>query len=188
MGNNHWAQKKWLKLRWLLVCLFSGTKRKNKYIHKNHVFAEYGDNCLFQTMKLPNAPQLIRIHNNVKVAADVTFYEHDAINGVFSVIDGKPYQIHGSCIEILDNCFIGGHSIIVGNVRIGPNAIVAAGAVVTKDVPEGVIVAGNPARIIGSFESLHERRKMHECAEKKPYDPRDRVDELWAIFNKQHGL
>lgn len=186
MAKNHWAQKKCLKLKWLLVCLFSGTKRKNKYIHKHHIFAEYGENCLFQTMKLPNAPQLIRIHNNVKVAADVTFYEHDAINGLFSIMDCEDYQIHGNCIEIMDNCFIGGHSIIVGNIRIGPNAIVAAGTVVTKDVPEGVIVAGNPARVIGSFDKLHDKRRKLECGKNKIYDPRDRSEELWELFYRQH--
>jgi maltose O-acetyltransferase len=37
-------------------------------------------------------------------------------------------------------------------VTIGPNAIVAMGSVVVKDVPEGTIVGGNPARVIGSFE------------------------------------
>ena len=45
------------------------------------------------------------------------------------------------------------------NVKIGPNAIVAAGSVVTKDVPEGCIVGGNPAKVIGKYENLVEKRK-----------------------------
>lgn len=45
------------------------------------------------------------------------------------------------------------------NVKIGPNAIVAAGSVVTKDVQPGTIVGGNPARVIGSFNDLMEKRK-----------------------------
>ena len=45
-------------------------------------------------------------------------------------------------------------------VKIGPNSIVAGGAVVTKDVPEGVIVGGNPAKIIGTVDDLVERRRM----------------------------
>lgn len=48
------------------------------------------------------------------------------------------------------NCFIGSHSIIMPGVTIGDNSIVAAGAVVTKNVPPRSIVAGNPARIIRS--------------------------------------
>lgn len=44
------------------------------------------------------------------------------------------------------------HAQIKYGVTIGPNAIVAMGSVVVKDVPEGTIVGGNPARVIGSFE------------------------------------
>ena len=46
--------------------------------------------------------------------------------------------------------FIGGNAIILPGVRVGPNAIVAAGAVVTRDVPPGTIVGGNPATVIES--------------------------------------
>ncbi len=45
------------------------------------------------------------------------------------------------------------------NVRIGPNAIIAAGAVVTKDVPEGEVWGGVPARKIGVFGDLMEKRR-----------------------------
>jgi acetyltransferase-like isoleucine patch superfamily enzyme len=48
------------------------------------------------------------------------------------------------------NCFIGAHSIIMPGVRVGDECIVAAGAVVTKDVPAHSIVAGNPAQIVRS--------------------------------------
>lgn len=48
------------------------------------------------------------------------------------------------------NCFIGGRAIILPGITIGEGSIVAAGAVVTKDVPSGSIVAGNPARLIKS--------------------------------------
>jgi|SRR5208282_4192071 len=48
------------------------------------------------------------------------------------------------------NCFIGAHSIIMPGVVVGDQSIVAAGSVVTKDVPPGSIVGGNPARILRS--------------------------------------
>jgi hypothetical protein len=56
--------------------------------------------------------------------------------------------------DIRDYVFIGYGAIVLPNVTIGPNAIVAAGAVVTKDVAEGDIVAGVPARPIGRVENL----------------------------------
>jgi tetrahydrodipicolinate N-succinyltransferase len=55
-------------------------------------------------------------------------------------------------IDIRDNVFIGYNAVILPNVTIGPNAIVAAGSIVTKDVPPGTIVGGNPAKVIGSVE------------------------------------
>ncbi len=45
-------------------------------------------------------------------------------------------------------CFIGARSIILPGVRVGDESIVAAGSIVTKDVPARCIVAGNPARVI----------------------------------------
>ena len=48
-------------------------------------------------------------------------------------------------------------SLILNGVKIGPNAVVAGGAVVNKDVPEGAIVGGNPAKVIGSFEELRKK-------------------------------
>lgn len=46
-------------------------------------------------------------------------------------------------------------------VKIGPNAIVAAGSVVTKDVLEGCVVGGNPAKVIGKYSDIVEKRKQH---------------------------
>jgi acetyltransferase-like isoleucine patch superfamily enzyme len=52
------------------------------------------------------------------------------------------------------NVFIGSGAIVLRNVTIGENSIVAAGAVVIKDVPANVIVAGNPALVIKSFSPI----------------------------------
>lgn len=171
--------KRFYKLKFLLACLFM--RGGSKYLIEHEIFAECGKNVMYQPWKLPNEPKCIRIHNNVKVAQDVTFYTHDVINQVLSDLDHVPYQTHGTCIEIHDNVFIGGHSIIVGNVSIGPNAIIAAGSVVTKDVPQGVIVAGNPAVIVGSFDELHTRR-MRVDGNKNQQDPNLREKELWDHF------
>jgi maltose O-acetyltransferase len=55
-------------------------------------------------------------------------------------------------IAIDDNVWIGGSAILMPGVKVGRNAVVGAGAVVTKDVPPNTVVAGNPARVIREIE------------------------------------
>ncbi|CRK82236.1 maltose O-acetyltransferase [Neobacillus massiliamazoniensis] len=60
-------------------------------------------------------------------------------------ISGTEY---GKQVTIGDNVWIGGRAVINPGVKIGNNVVVASGAVITKDVPDNVVVGGNPARII----------------------------------------
>lgn len=57
-------------------------------------------------------------------------------------------------IDIRDNVFVGQGAILLPGVTLGPNAIVAAGSVVNRDVPPGSIVAGAPARVVGEIDRL----------------------------------
>jgi len=54
----------------------------------------------------------------------------------------------GKPIKIGDNVWVGGNAVILPGVTIGDNSVIGAGAVVTKDVPAGVVAAGNPCRVI----------------------------------------
>ncbi|MCU7557420.1 sugar O-acetyltransferase [Macrococcus sp. TMW 2.2395] len=62
---------------------------------------------------------------------------------------GKEYA---KPVVIGDNCWIGGRSVINPGVTIGNNVVIASGAVVTKDVPDNVVVAGVPARVMQVIE------------------------------------
>lgn len=63
----------------------------------------------------------------------------------------------GKPVTIGDDVWVGGGAIICPGVNIGDRSIVAAGAVVTRDVPTDVIVGGNPARII---KDIDQKEKM----------------------------
>ena len=66
-------------------------------------------------------------------------------------------------LEIADNVTIGTRSIIMPGVHyIGNNSIVSAGSIVTKRVPDNVIVAGNPAKIVGSIEGLNVYKRSNK--------------------------
>ena len=82
----------------------------------------------------------------------------------------------------MDNVFIGSGTRILPNVRIGPNAIVAAGTLVTKDVPPGVVWGGVPGKCIGNFNDLMKKR-----IEESKYINKSRVqriDSEWESFYK----
>ncbi|EGO87161.1 2,3,4,5-tetrahydropyridine-2,6-carboxylate N-succinyltransferase, partial [Clostridium botulinum C str. Stockholm] len=55
--------------------------------------------------------------------------------------------------EIEDNVLIGANAVILEGVRVGKNSVVAAGSVVVEDIPENVVVAGSPAKIIKTVDS-----------------------------------
>lgn len=62
-------------------------------------------------------------------------------------------------VKIGDRVFIGYNSLILCNVRIGSDVIVAAGSIVTKDIPDNSVVAGNPAKIIGRTSDYLEKHR-----------------------------
>src|SRR3989344_2018812 len=85
----------------------------------------------------------LSIGNHVDLASSVLIYnsEHD--------IESEEFKTKNAPVEIGDYVFIGPRVIILPGVKIGKGAVVAAGAVLTKNVPNNAIVGGVPAKIIG---------------------------------------
>lgn len=101
-------------------------------------------------------PRYTSIGNNVHFA-DCTLIGHDGSVGMMEAAYGVRIDKVGK-IDIRDNVFIGHNALILPGVTIGPDAIVAAGAVVVRDVEPDTIVAGVPAKAIGKVSELLERR------------------------------
>lgn len=93
----------------------------------------------------------VKIGKNVLVASDVFIidYNHGTNPMTESYLD-NPLDI-STGIQIKDGVWIGNNAIILGGVTVGEKAIIAAGSVVTKNVPDYAIVAGNPAKVIKLF-------------------------------------
>ena len=91
-------------------------------------------------------PFLIEIGDDVGFSTNVTVLAHDdslrRFTGIAKI--GR--------VSIGNHVFVGASSTILPNVRIGNNVVIGAGSVVTKTVPDNVVVAGNPARIICTLE------------------------------------
>lgn len=108
---------------------------------------------------------LITIGNNVTIAPQAYLLAHDA-----STKRDLGYTKIGR-INIKDNVFIGARALIMPGVTVGENSIVAAGAVVTKNVKPNTVVAGNPAKEIISKEDYINKNK--ELLENSPKFSRD---------------
>ncbi len=152
--------RKWLIM--LRMIFVRNSVKKAEFLKRSRVFGFMGEGCRYASNAIPSEPQLVKIHNNVSIAADVRMITHDVIGSMLNqsglLDEGEQLPFYTGTIEIMDNVAVGAETIILYNTRIGPNAVIAAGSVVTKDVPEGVVVGGNPARVIGTVEALIRKR------------------------------
>lgn len=95
----------------------------------------------------------ILVGEGVMIAANVAVYSYDHGMAPDQPIRRQPIKAKGP-VTIHSDAWIGTAAIILSGVTIGEGAVVAAGSVVTRDVPAGAIVAGNPARIIKYRQEL----------------------------------
>ena len=132
----------------LLFCIINNPYKRADFLRDKKIFAHVGKYVAYQPRKIPLYGNLISIGDNVIIGSSVSFLTHDAFHGVCNRRGIKLNEKVG-CIEIGSNCFIGANVSVVCDVQIGDDVVIAAGSVVTHDVPPGEIWGGVPAKRIG---------------------------------------
>lgn len=133
------------------------------------VFGSIGENTVISPDCEFGNPENIHIGNNVRIGEKTVIFAQGGCtikNGVILAdrvdirttnhhydgadLEAIPFDeiVYRQPVVLEENCWIASHAILLPGVTIGEGAVVAAGAVVTKDVPPLAIVGGNPARII----------------------------------------
>jgi len=133
---------------------------KNLYINYNCTILDvakvkFGDNCM--------------------LAPNIAIYT--AGHPLYPSTRNTGYEF-GIEITIGDNVWIGGNTVICPGVHIGNNVVIGAGSVVTKDIPDWSLAAGNPCRVI---------RKITEADKRLYYKNREIDDEAWENIKKETG-
>jgi serine acetyltransferase len=91
----------------------------------------------------------LKIGHHCSISTGAQLLSHDTVEWALS---GGVAEYRRSPTAIGDCCFVGTHAVVVRGVTVGDHCLIAAGAVVARDVPDRTIVAGVPARPIGSVE------------------------------------
>jgi acetyltransferase-like isoleucine patch superfamily enzyme len=161
-----------------------------EYYRKKGFLIGRNNRIYIRNLDLSTESYLIKIGNHCTITAGVVFLTHDGGAWVFR--EQIPNLNVFGKIEIKDNCFIGINSIILHNVTIGPNSVVGAGAIVTKDVPPNTVVAGNPAKKICSIEEYKEKciKKFTELNLNGPREiwQTQLIKHFWGNNNKKKGM
>lgn len=131
------------------------------YLKRHGGFHAMGEHCSIQVNTTISDPAYVRLGNNVRLSG-CTVFGHDGSVNMLAAAYGLVLDRAGK-IDIRDHVYIGHGAIVLPGVTIGPYALVAAGAVVNRDVPENTIVAGVPARPIGALDA-YARRLAAETA------------------------
>ena len=114
----------------------------------------------------------VKIGDNCQMAPNVAIYT--AGHPLHPVARNSMYE-YGISVTIGDNVWIGGNTVIMPGVHIGSNTVIGAGSVVTKDIPDWVVAAGNPCRVI---------KQITEEDKKYYYKDREFDSEAWETVSK----
>jgi len=130
---------------------------------------EIGNNVVVGTLTVIEGH--VKIGSNVRIESGVfipigSIIGNNVFLGPYVVItnDKYPPSRRLAGVEVGDGAVIGANAVLIAGIKIGEEAVIAAGSVVTKDVPPRTVVAGVPARPIGSREDFEKKKRIWESA------------------------
>ncbi|MGL4995199.1 MAG: acyltransferase [Deefgea sp.] len=146
------------------------------YLKRWGGFYAMGEDCAINMNVTFTDPAYVKLGNNVHLSG-CTLFGHDGSVNMVNQAFGLNLD-HVGKIDICDNVFIGHQVIVLPGVTIGPNAIVAANSVVTRDVPPNSVVGGIPAKVLCSLDEWIQRTQAANA------------NLPWAneFAQRQHGL
>ncbi|WP_298488571.1 acyltransferase [uncultured Maribacter sp.] len=135
---------------WNKIIAIINKYRKSPIDYAKSLGVSIGENCKIAIKNWGSEPYLIKLGNHVHITTNVQFINHDG--GVWVFRDEIPgFDVFGK-ITIDDNTYIGNNAVIMPGVHIGKNCVIGANSVVTKSIPDNMVVAGVPARYICTTE------------------------------------
>jgi acetyltransferase-like isoleucine patch superfamily enzyme len=135
-----------LAKKWLIIAL------RGKEAYARVVGVRIGQGCRILIHDFGSEPFLVTIGDRVTVTTRVLFLTHDG--STWLMRDGRGRRQRYGAITVGSDVFIGAGAILMPGVTVGDRCVIGAGSVVTKSLPAGSVVAGNPARWITSYDAF----------------------------------
>jgi acetyltransferase-like isoleucine patch superfamily enzyme len=122
--------------------------------------SHFGDNCSFGTLSQSDGMIKVgnrcRFHNNVFIATYTTVEDDVHFYPMSCTVDSlhPPCQVGREGPTIGAGTIVGAKALLLPRVKIGKNCVIAGASVVTKDLPEGMVAAGSPAKVLKRREEV----------------------------------